>query len=289
MFGYQRVGDLVWAAADSRTKGFLLGATAGRTTLNGEGLQHEDGHSPLLFSVVPTCRVYDPAFAYEVAVIIHDGLKRMYQDQESCFYYITLYNENYMQPPMPPGVEDGIVKGLYLYRAADPKASKARPVQLLGSGVLLKDVLEAQKILAEKFDVAAQVWSAPSYVLLRREAIECDRWNMLHPDQEERVPYSVGQLGPTEGPIVATSDYMRAVPEMISKWFPGRFFALGTDGFGRSDSRPKLRRHFEVDAPHTAYAALYQLARAGKFPRKDLPKALKTLELDPGKVDPSTA
>jgi pyruvate dehydrogenase E1 component len=290
MFGYQRVGDLIWAAADSRAKGFLLGATAGRTTLNGEGLQHEDGHSPLLFSVVPNCRVYDPAWAYEVAVIIHDGLKRMYQDQESCFYYLTLYNENYMQPPSPgEHVYDGIVKGLYLYQAADAKASKARKVQLLGSGVLLKDVLRAQAILAEKFEVSADVWSAPSYVQLRRDAIECDRWNLLHPDQEEKVPYVVSQLGPAEGPIVAVSDYMRAVPEMIAKWFPGRFLALGTDGFGRSDSRPALRRHFEVDAEHTAWAALVQLARAGKFPKKDLAKAQKDLGIDPNKVDPSFA
>jgi pyruvate dehydrogenase E1 component len=289
MFGYQRVGDLIWAAADSRAKGFLLGATAGRTTLFGEGLQHEDGHSPLLFSVVPTCRVYDPAYAYEVAVIVHDGLKRMYQDQESCFYYLTLYNENYMQPPMPPGVEDGIVKGLYLCRPADAKAGKSRRVQLLGSGVLLKDVIRAQEILAEKFEVAADVWSAPSYVQLRRDGIECDRWNLLHPDQEEHVPYVVSQLGPAEGPIVAVSDYMRAVPEMIAKWFPGRFLALGTDGFGRSDSRPALRRHFEVDAEHTAWAALVQLARAGKFPKKDLAKAQKDLGIDPNKVDPSFA
>jgi pyruvate dehydrogenase E1 component len=289
MFGYQRVGDLVWAAADSRAKGFLLGATAGRTTLNGEGLQHEDGHSPLLFSAVPTCRVYDPAWAYEVAVIIHDGLKRMYQDQESCFYYLTLYNENYMQPPMPAGVEDGIVKGLYLYAAADAKAAKARRVQLLGSGVLLKDVLRAQQILAEKFEVAADVWSAPSYVQLRREAIEADRWNLMHPDQEERVPFVVSQLGPTEGPIVAVTDYMRAVPEMIAKWFPNRFLALGTDGFGRSDSRPALRRHFEVDAEHTAWASLVQLARSGKFPKKDLARAQKELGIDPNKVDPSIA
>jgi pyruvate dehydrogenase E1 component len=238
---------------------------------------------------VPTCRVYDPAWAYEVAVIIHDGLKRMYQDQESCFYYLTLYNENYMQPPMPSGVEDGIVKGLYLYRAADAKAAKARRVQLLGSGVLLKDVMLAQEILAEKFDVAADVWSAPSYVQLRRDAIECDRWNLMHPDQEEHVPYVVSQLGPAEGPIVAVSDYMRAVPEMIAKWFPGRFLALGTDGFGRSDSRPALRRHFEVDAEHTAWASLVQLARAGKFPKKDLAKAQKELGIDPNKVDPSFA
>jgi pyruvate dehydrogenase E1 component len=289
MFGYQRVGDLIWAAADSRTKGFLLGATAGRTTLNGEGLQHEDGHSPLLFSVVPTCRVYDPAWWYEVAVVIHDGLKRMYQDQESCFYYITLYNEDYMQPAMPVGVEDGIVKGLYLYKASDTKAEKGRRVQLLGSGVLLKDVLRAQQILAEKFAVAADVWSAPSFVQLRRDALECDRWNLLHPEAEEKVPYVVTQLGTTEGPIVATTDYMRAVPEMIANWFPGRFTALGTDGFGRSDTRKALRRHFEVDAEHTAFASLYQLSKAGKFPKKDLAKAIKELGIDPAKVDPSTA
>jgi pyruvate dehydrogenase E1 component len=289
MFGYQRVGDLVWAAADSRAKGFLLGATAGRTTLNGEGLQHEDGHSPLLFSAVPTCRVYDPAWAYEVAVIVHDGLKRMYQDQESCFYYLTLYNENYAQPEMPAGVEDGIVKGLYLYKASEAKAEKGRRVQLLGSGVLLKDVIRAQQLLAEKFGVAADVWSAPSYVQLRREALECERWNMLHPADEPRVPYVVSQLGPAEGPIVATSDYMRALPEMVAKWFPDRFFALGTDGFGRSDSRPALRRHFEVDAEHAAYAALWRLALAGKFPRKDLAKAMKELGVNPDQPDPATA
>jgi len=190
---------------------------------------------------------------------------------------------------MPAGVEDGIVKGLYLYQAADAKAAKARKVQLLGSGVLLKDVLVAQQLLAEKFDVAADVWSAPSYVQLRRDAIECDRWNLLHPDQEERVPYVVSQLGAVEGPIVAVSDYMRAVPEMIAKWFPNRFLALGTDGFGRSDSRPALRRHFEVDSNHTAWAALVQLARAGKFPKKDLAKAQKELGIDPNKVDPSYA
>jgi len=289
MFGYQRVGDLIWAAADSRTKGFLLGATSGRTTLNGEGLQHEDGHSPILFSAVPTCRIYDPAWAYEVAVVIHDGLKRMYQDQESCFYYICLYNENYVQPPMPPGVEEGIIKGLYLYKPSESKAEKSLRVQLLGSGVLLKDVIRAQQLLAEKFDVAADVWSAPSYVQLRREAIECDRWNLLHPEAEEKVPYVVSQLGATEGPIVATSDYMRALPEMIAKWFPGRFLALGTDGFGRSDTREALRRHFEVDAEHTAWASLVQLARAGKFPKKDLAKAQKELGIDPDQVDPCHA
>ncbi len=285
MFGYQRVGDLIWAAADSRAKGFLLGATAGRTTLNGEGLQHQDGHSPILFSVVPTCRVYDPAWTYEVAVIIHDGLKRMYQDQESCFYYLTLYNEAYPQPAMPPGVEEGIIKGLYLYKTSE---AKGRKVQLLGSGVLLKDVLRAQNILAKKFGVAADVWSAPSYVQLRRDALACEHWNMLHPSEEPRVPYVVSQLGAVDGPIVATSDYMKALPEMIARWFPGRFFALGTDGFGRSDSRRALRRHFEVDAEHTAYAALWRLALSGGFPKDALPRAMKELGLNADQTDPAS-
>ncbi len=289
MFGYQRTGDLVWAAADSRTKGFLLGATAGRTTLNGEGLQHEDGHSHLLFSAVPTVRAYDPAWAYEVAVIIHDGLKRMYQDQESCFYYVTLYNENYMQPPMPAGVEEGIVKGLYLFKPAEVKGEKGRRIQLLGSGVILREALRAQEILGTKFGVAADVWSATSYLALRRDALESDRWNSFHADQEARTPYVVSQLGATEGPIVAVSDYMRAVPEMIARWFPGRFTALGTDGFGRSDSRPALRRHFEVDAESVAYRSLAELAQAGRYPKKDLPKALQELGLDPNKPDPATA
>jgi pyruvate dehydrogenase E1 component len=283
MFGYQRVGDQVWAAADARAKGFLLGATAGRTTLNGEGLQHGDGHSPLLFSVVPTCRVYDPAWTYEVAVIVRDGLKRMVRDQESCFYYLTLYNEMDAQPPMPAGVEDGIVKGLYRYRGA------AGRVQLLGSGVLLKDVLRAQEILAERFGVAADVWSVPSYVQLRREALDCERWSMLHPAEAPRIPYVVSQLGPTEGPIVAVTDYMRALPEMIARWFPDRFFALGTDGFGRSDSRAALRRHFEVDAEHLAFAALWRLSRAGGFPPEKLPGALKELGIDPEQGDPALA
>jgi pyruvate dehydrogenase E1 component len=279
MFGYQRVGDLVWAAADSRAKGFLLGATAGRTTLNGEGLQHQDGHSPLLFSAVPTVRCYDPAWAYEVAVIIQDGLRRMYQDQEDCFYYVTLYNENYLQPEMPQGVEDGIVRGLYLYRAS---ASGGPRVQLLGSGPLLREALRAQEILGEAFGVAADVWSATSYLALRRDALECDRWNALHPGAPRRVPYVVETLGAAEGPVVAVSDYVRAVPDMISRWLPGRFTVLGTDGFGRSDSRARLRRHFEVDAEHVAYAALCGLAR----PASELEAALRQLGLDPGAPSP---
>ncbi len=289
MFGFQRVGDLMWAAADARAKGFLLGATAGRTTLNGEGLQHEDGHSLLLMSAIPTVRAYDPAWAYEVAVILHDGLKRMYQDQETCFYYVTLYNEFYPQPPMPPGVEEGIVKGLYLFRPAGAKAARGRRVQLLGSGPILREALRAQELLAEKFGVAADVWSATSYLSLRREALEADRWNLLHPDAEPRVPHVTAQLGAAEGPIVAVSDFMRAVPEMIARWFPDRFTALGTDGFGRSDSREALRRHFEIDAAHIAFSALSELARKGAFSRKDLAAAARELGLDPAKPDPSHA
>ncbi len=289
MFGYQRVGDLVWAAADARARGFLLGATAGRTTLNGEGLQHQDGHSPLLFSVVPTCRVYDPAWAYEVAVIVHDGLKRMIQDQDSCLYYLSLYNEMQPQPPMPAGVEDGIVKGLYRFKSSEVKGEEGRKIQLLGSGVLLTEVLRAQRLLGEKFGVAADVWSVPSFIELRREALECDRWTMLHPTDEPRVPYVVSQLGPAEGPIVAATDHMKAVPELIARWFPNRFFALGTDGFGRSDSRAALRRHFEVDAGHIAYAALWRLALAGRFPAVELAGAMKELGIDSDQPDPASA
>jgi pyruvate dehydrogenase E1 component len=286
MFGYQRIGDLVWAASDARAKGFLLGATAGRTTLNGEGLQHQDGHSHLLYSVVPTVRAYDPAFAFELAVIVHDGLKRMYQDQENCFYYITIYNENYPMPKMPDGCADGVVRGLYLFQKS-PNGAKRR-VQLLGSGTILREALRAQTILAEKFDIAADVWSATSYLALRRDAMEADRWNLFHPEEEPRVPYVVQQLADTAGPIVAASDYMRAVPEQIAKWLPGRFTVLGTDGFGRSDTRGALRRHFEVDAESIAYAALYELAKRNEYPVKQLAKAMKDLGIDPTRRDPWT-
>ncbi len=289
MFGYQRVGDLIWAAADARARGFLIGATAGRTTISGEGLQHEDGHSPLLFSAVPTARWYDPAWAYELAVVVRDGLRRMLEAQEDGFYYITVYNEAYPQPPMPEGVEEGILKGLYLYRAASGPAEGAPRVQLLGSGSLLREALRAQEILAEKYGVAADVWSATSYLALRRDALECERRNDLHPDAEPRVPHAVSRLGGTEGPIVAVSDWMRAVPEMIARWFPGRFAALGTDGFGRSDSRANLRRHFEVDAEHVSWTALVRLAREGRFPKGNLAAAMKELQIDPDQPDPATA
>jgi pyruvate dehydrogenase E1 component len=285
MFGFQRVGDAVWAAADSRARGFLLGATAGRTTLHGEGLQHNDGHSPLLYGVVPNVRVYDPAWAYEVAVIIHDGLKRMYQDQEDCFYYLTLYNENYAMPAMAEGVEEGIVRGAYRYA---PAAGGAAAVQLLGSGSILREALRAQGLLAAR-GVAADVWSVTSYLALRRDALEAERWNALHPEAEPRESYLAQTLGRTEGPIVAVSDYMRAVPDQIAPWLAGRLASLGTDGFGRSDSRAALRRHFEIDAEHTAFRALVELARRDRFPKADLPKARRELGLDPEKKDPAHA
>jgi pyruvate dehydrogenase E1 component len=286
MFGFQRVGDLIWAAADARARGFLIGATAGRTTLNGEGLQHEDGHSHILASVVPTIRAYDPAWGYEVAVIIHDGLRRMYEEQESCFYYITVYNEPYAQPPMPPGVEEGIIRGLYRFRTASTQGPRA---QILGSGTLMREALRAQEILEKKFGVAADVWSATSYLTLRRESMEAERWNLLHPQAEPRVSHLQRTLGQAPGPVVAVSDFMRAVPDQIARWIPGRFLPLGTDGFGRSDTRTALRRHFEIDAEHVAYAVLSMLARDGAFARDRLSPAMGELGLDPDAPDPSRA
>ena len=289
MFGYQRTGDQVWAFGDARGKGFLLGATAGRTTLNGEGLQHEDGHSPLLFSVVPNCRTYDPAWAFELAVIIRDGLARMYQKQEDCFYYITLYNENYPMPPMPPGVEEGILKGLYRFRPATKiPGAKGRVAQILGSGTILREAMRAQEILAERWKVAADVWSATSYTLLRRQALAAERWNRLHPGEKARTPYVAEQLGATEGPVVATSDYMKAVPDQIARWVPGRFLPLGTDGYGLSDSRPALRRHFEIDAEHVVVAVLHELSRLGKVPAADVAAAIKEYGINPDAEDPAT-
>ncbi|HEV7506950.1 MAG TPA: pyruvate dehydrogenase (acetyl-transferring), homodimeric type [Thermoanaerobaculia bacterium] len=287
MFGFQRIGDLIWAAADQRTRGFLLGATSGRTTLNGEGLQHEDGHSHLLASVVPNLLAFDPAYAFEVAVIIRDGLKRMYTDREDIFYYITLYNENYPMPPMPAGAEEGILKGAYKLKAAPEGADRPR-IHLLGSGSLLREALRAQDILSEKYGVAADVWSATSYKELRRDALEADRWNLLHPDQAPRKPYVVQIFEGDDRPIVAVSDYMKLVPDMISRWLPGRLLSLGTDGFGRSDTREALRRFFEVDAECVVIAALWQLAQRGKVDREVVRRAIDELGVDPAKLDPLT-
>jgi len=286
MFGFQRVGDLVWAFADARGKGFLMGGTAGRTTLSGEGLQHQDGHSHVLASAVPTCAAYDPAYAYEIAAIVRDGIRRMYQEQEDLFYYLTLYNENYAMPPMPEGVEEGILKGIYRYRAA---AEGKAVVQLFGSGPILNEALRAQSILAEKFGVPADVWSVTSYNELRRDALRATRWNRLHPDQPARRPYIQQALEGAEGPIVAATDYMKVVADQVAPWLPGRMETLGTDGFGRSDNREYLRRHFEINAESIAAAALSRLAREGRFPMERAAAAFGELDVNTEKVDPARA
>lgn len=288
MFGFQRVGDQIWLAGDSRCKGFLLGATAGRTTLNGEGLQHEDGHSQLLATTVPNVVAYDPAFAYEVAIIIQDGLRRMYGENESILYYITLYNEDYKMPAMPQGVEEGILKGMYKYQSREVEGSQSR-VQLLGSGPSILAALKAQDLLAQHFGVASDVWSVTSYKELRREALEVERWNLLHPDQAPKTCYVQQMLGETQGPIVAVSEYMHLVPEQIAKWLPRRITTLGTDGFGRSESREALRKHFEVDAEHVAFAAISTLVRDGKLDKNVVAQAVKTLNIDTEQRDPVSA
>ena len=287
MFGYQRTGDLIWAFGDARGRGFLLGATAGRTTLNGEGLQHEDGHSHLLFSVLPNVMAYDPAFAYEVAVIIRDGLKRMYTDGEDIFYYLTLYNQDYPMPAMSAGIEDGILRGLYLYRGAVQQAKHR--AQLFGSGPLLLAVLRAQEILAAKFEVAADVWSVTSYQQLRNEALAAERWNRLHPGEPPRVPYITRALESAAGPVIASSDYMKAVPDMVSRWIGRPFTPLGTDGFGRSDTREALRRHFEIDAEHIVVATLASLCQQGQVPPGIVARAIQEYGIDPEKVEPRQA
>ncbi|MBK34201.1 MAG: pyruvate dehydrogenase (acetyl-transferring), homodimeric type [Gemmatimonadetes bacterium] len=286
MFGFQRIGDLIWAAADCRCRGFLLGGTAGRTTLNGEGLQHQDGHSHVLASTVPTLRAYDPAFAYEIAVIIEDGIKRMYQDQEDCFYYLTLGNEAYPMPAMPEGVEEGILRGIYKLSEGGKGAHK---VQLFGSGAILKDVVRAQALLADRFNISADVWSVTSYKELRQDALAAERWNMLHPTESPRKPYITEVLENAEGPIIAASDYMKVLPDMIRPWVPEDLLALGTDGFGRSETREALRRHFEVDAESIALGAIHALAKQGRVKQEDVKKAIDELGIDPEKADPASA
>jgi len=285
MFGFQRVGDLVWAFGDARGRGFLLGATAGRTTLQGEGLQHNDGHSPLLFSVVPNVRVYDPAYAYELAVIIRDGLRRMIGEDEDTFYYLTLYNENLPMPAMPEGVEDGIVRGLYRVRAAG--GDHALRVQLLGSGIMLPEALRAAELLESRFGVGAAVWSATSYQQLRADALACERWNRLHPMEAPRVPYVAERLAGQPGPVIAVSDYLRAVPDQIARWVPEGLMPVGTDGYGLSDTRQALRRHFEIDAEHVVVAALAELARRGVLPTEAVAGAISELGIDPEVADPA--
>jgi len=287
MFGFQRVGDLVWAFGDARGKGFLCGGTAGRTTLAGEGLQHQDGHSLVLASAVPTCAAYDPAFAYEIAIIVQDGIRRMYQLQEDRFYYLTLYNENYPMPAMPEGLNpEGVLKGIYRFQAAP----EGKPVvHLFGSGPILNEAVRAQKILADRYEVAADVWSVTSYNELRRDALAAERWNRLHPGQAPRVPYIVEALEGAEGPIVAATDYMKVVADQVAPWLPGRMETLGTDGFGRSDNREYLRRHFEVNAESIATAALSRLARDGRFDMERAKAAFGELGVDTEKIDPSRA
>ena len=287
MFGFQRVGDLIWAFGDSRGKGFLMGATAGRTTLTGEGLQHCDGHSLVLASTVPNCRAYDPAFAYEVAIIVKDGITRMYgPEPEDCFYYVTLYNENYPMPAMPEGVEDGIINGLYRYQAA-PRAHQLK-AQILASGTAMLAALEAQRILDEEYDIAADIWSATSYKLLREDALSCERWNRLHPTEQPRTPYVTEQLGGAEGPIIAVTDYMKSVPDQVARYVPQPFIALGTDGYGFSDTRAALRTHFETDAPSIVVSVLDGLAQMGDLKGEDVAAAIAKLGIDTEKPDPRT-
>ena len=286
MFGFQRIGDLAWACGDARCRGFLIGCTAGRTTLAGEGLQHQDGHSHVLASTVPNVVCYDPAFSYELPVIVLDGIRRMYEKREPVFYYITVGNEVYTHPPMPEGVEAGILRGLYKVSIAEQPKGKPR-VHLFGSGAILREALRAQELLADRFQVAADVWSATSYSELRREALACERWNLLNPDQPARIPYVTRRLAEEPFPVVATSDYMKMVPDQIARWVPGGLYPLGTDGFGRSEARAELRDLFEIDARYVALAALWQLARIGKFDRAALRDAARSLEIRPDKLDPT--
>lgn len=287
MFGPQRVGDLFWLAGDIRCKGFLLGGTAGRTTLSGEGLQHQDGHSHLMVYPIPNCMAYDPAYAYEIAVIIRDGIRRMYEEGEEIFYYLTLMNENYAMPGMPEGCEEGILRGMYRFSGAPEGKQKLR-AQLFGSGAILNEVIKAQKILAEKYDVGADVWSVTSYKELYKDALDVERWNTLHPGEKQRVPYVTQCLQDAQGVFVAASDYVRAMPESIARWVPGRLESLGTDGFGRSEDRPSLRDFFEVDARYIAVATLRALARDKKIKDEVVSKAIAELGIDIDKPNPFT-
>jgi pyruvate dehydrogenase E1 component len=295
MFGFQRVGDLAWAAGDSRARGFLVGGTAGRTTLNGEGLQHEDGHSHIQSSLIPNCISYDPTFAYEVAVIVQDGLRRMYAEQEDLFYYLTVMNENYQHPAMPEGegVTEGILKGMYLFREGGPARkgrgrAKPRPrVQLLGSGTILREVIAGADLLAGDFGVDADIWSVPSFTELRREGLDAERWNLLHPTEPPRQSYVTSCLAGRPGPVVASTDYVKAFADQIRPFVPGAYRVLGTDGFGRSDYRRKLRRFFEVDRYFVALAALQALAQEGAVPAETVAKAIAKYGIDPDKPNPA--
>ena len=285
MFGFQRIGDLIWAAADMRAKGFMIGGTAGRTTLNGEGLQHQDGHSLVNAIAFPTVRAYDPAFGYEIAVIILQGMKKLYEDGDTAIYYLMAENENYVHPEMPEGVEEGIMKGAYKFSERVADSEKYR-VTLFGSGAIMNYAIEAQKMLAEKYNISSSLYSVTSYTELRRDAAECQRWNMLHPDQPTKKSYIETLLEGESGPFIAASDYIRALPEQISQYVPGPFYALGTDGMGRSETREALRRHFEVDAEFITAASLYQLQQQGEVESSFVAQAIQDLGIDPEKVNP---
>jgi pyruvate dehydrogenase E1 component len=288
MFGFQRIGDLIWASADSRARGFLIGGTAGRTTLAGEGLQHQDGNSHLFALAYPTCLAYDPAFAYEISVIIEDGIRRMYVDQESIFYYLTVMNEQYSMPEMPAGARDGILKGLYRFRATS-KPDASRRAQLFGSGAILPEVIKAQDVLESQFDVGADIWSVTSYVQLYREGHACERWNMLHPTEPQRVPYVTRCLQDAPGVFVAASDYVKALPDSIDRWLPRPLVSLGTDGFGRSEGRAGLRDFFEVDWRYVVVSTLAALAREGKVESSVVQQAIAAFRIDPDKRNPATS
>ena len=286
MFGFQRIGDLAWAAGDQRARGFLIGATSGRTTLNGEGLQHQDGHSHVLAATIPNCVSYDPAYGYELAVIIHHGLEVMYGRDESKFFYITTMNENYVQPEMPAGAEDGIVRGMYRVESAAPKAKNV--VQLMGAGTILREVRAAAAMLRADFGVDADVWSLTSVNELRREGIDCERWNMLHPAAAPRVPYVTAALEGATGPVVAATDYIKSHTDGLRQFVKQRFTVLGTDGFGRSDTRARLRHFFEVDRHFVVVAALKALADEGRIKPKVVADAIAKYGIDPEKPNPTT-
>jgi pyruvate dehydrogenase E1 component len=288
MFGFQRIGDLIWAAGDMRCRGFLVGGTAGRTTLAGEGLQHQDGHTHVIAMTVPNLLAYDPSFAYEIGVIIQNGIKRMYVDQESVFYYLTVGNEPLPMPEMPAGdhVREGILKGLYRFKASGKKDAKLK-AQLFGSGAIMFEVLKAQEILEHKYNVAADVWSVTSYKELYRDGNDCERWNMLHPGQTPRLPYVTQCLKDAPGVLVAASDYMKVMPESISQWMPRKLVALGTDGFGRSEGRASLRDFFEVDTKHIVLATLNALAQDKQIDVSVVQQAVKDLGINPEKLNPT--
>jgi len=288
MFGFQRIGDLAWAAGDMRARGFLLGGTAGRTTLNGEGLQHEDGHSHLMSATIPNCISYDPTFAYELAVIVHDGMRRMYVEQQDVFYYLTVMNENYTHPAMPKGAEAGIIKGMYLFKEGKAKSAQTPKVQLLGSGTILREVIAASELLQKDFGVTADIWSVTSFTELRREALDCERWNMLHPESKARTSYIKQCLAKRIGPVIAATDYMRSFADQIRGFLPGHYTVLGTDGFGRSDTRKQLRKFFEVDRHYVTVAALKALADAGTIKASVVSKAIKLYNINPDKPNPTT-